>query len=118
MRRPGAGADDTGVAGTPGPGKKPKRGHMSDLDFPGGPESESSVTTMLDPRAQVDAGWIDANIAAIVEDFLRAQLDLGYKTKAQISPGLKTMAQIRPGLKARAQLDPGTKSKAQLDPGN
>src|SRR3974377_1898157 len=64
-----------------------------------------SATTMLDERAQLDPGWADVDIAAIVEDFLRAQLDPGLK--AQIDPGIK--AQLDPGTKA--QLDAGTKAQ-------
>ncbi len=47
---------------------------------------------LLDERPQVDPGWIDSNISAIVEDFLKAQVDPGTKTRAQLDPGFKTRA--------------------------
>jgi hypothetical protein len=71
----------------------------------------------VDEMAQVDPGWTDSDIAAIVEEFLRAQLDPGscYR-QPQIDPGLRTNAQLDPGMKA--QLDPGTvEPEAQVDPG-
>jgi hypothetical protein len=78
--------------------------------------SESFVSTMLDERPQLDPGWTESNIAAIVEDFLRAQLDPSYQTNGQLDPGFRTMAQIDLGARINAQLDPGYRAKAQLDP--
>ena len=107
------------------------------LDLLEGLESRSAVR-VLDERAQCDPGWIDSDIAAIVEAFLRAQFDPGrmpsaqldpgsrttaqidpyQKTNAQVDPGVKTNAQIDPSQKARAQVDSGNKTKAQIDPGD
>jgi hypothetical protein len=81
----------------------------------------SSVSTMLDERPQFDPGWTESNIAAIVEEFLRAQLDPNYQTNAQIDPGARINAQLDPT--SGRQLDPTTKAqidpgiKAQIDPG-
>ena len=47
---------------------------------------------LLEDRAQLDPGWIVSDLAAVVEDFLRAQLDPGYKAEAQLDPGTKTPA--------------------------
>src|SRR5713226_4959979 len=73
-------------------------------------EGHPMTMLLLDERPQADPGWIDPNISAIVEDFLRAQLDPGLKTKAQIDP-YKAVAQVEP---ARAQVEP---ARAQVDPG-
>ena len=72
------------------------------------------VTPVLDERPQLDPGWTESNIAALVEDFLRAQFGPSYQANAQIDPDAKAQAQIDPGMRTRAQLDPTT--KAQLDP--
>src|SRR6266849_3577632 len=78
-------------------------------------EGHPMTMLLLDERPQLDPGWIDSNISAIVEDFLSAQLDPGTKTKAQVEP---TRAQVDAGNKTKAQLDPGFKTMAQLDPGS
>ena len=65
----------------------------------------------LDFETQIDPGSLDADIAATVEDFLRAQLNPGFKTRSQLDPTV----QLDPNYTARTQLDPG--GKAQLDSG-
>ena len=73
----------------------------------------------LDERAQVDPGLIDSNIAAIVADFLRAQIDPGNcYTQRQFDPGLQTNAQIDPGYSTSPQVDPGGRKKTQVDAGS
>jgi hypothetical protein len=57
-------------------------------------ETDSSLSGMFEERAQCDPGWVDWDFSAAVEDFLRAQLDPGWRIKAQLDPGF--------------QLDPGT----------
>ena len=62
----------------------------------------------LDFETQIDPGSLDVDIAAIVEDFLRAQLD----PTVQLDPNYTARTQLDPG--GKAQLDSGV--NAQLDP--
>src|SRR5215472_10447016 len=98
---------------------------------PASRESEEPMNALLE-RAQLDPSWTDADIAAIVEDFLdqvdpgywTAQLEAGSRIWAQlVPPGMKVRRQLDPGdqlnpnLETLAQVDPGDKTSAQLDPG-
>jgi hypothetical protein len=75
----------------------------------------------LDFETQMDPGQLDVDIAAIVEDFLRAQLDPTVQldpSTGQLDPGATgqldpTSGQFDPG--ATGQLDGGT--NVQIDPG-
>src|SRR5215472_10193859 len=69
----------------------------------------------VDEKAQLDPGWTDSDIAAIVEEFLRAQLDPGMK--AQLDPGITTKDQVDPGTQTSSQIDPGGRTRTQIDPG-
>ena len=69
----------------------------------------------LDFETQIDPGSLDADIAATVEDFLRAQLNPGFKTRSQLDPTVQldpSTGQLDPG--ATGQLDP---TSGQFDPG-
>jgi hypothetical protein len=74
---------------------------------------------MLEARTQIDSCWIDLDIPALIEDFIRAQIDPGYNTKGQIDVGSTINAQLDPtGGSANAQLDPtGGTANAQIDVG-
>ena len=52
-------------------------------------------------RGRLESQYSDSNIAAAVEDFLKAQLDPGVKS-AQIDPGGKASSQCDPGQVARS----------------
>ena len=66
----------------------------------------------------------ESDIVAFVEDFLRAQIDVGFETDAQldptggkVDPQFVTHAQIDVGYEEDAQIDPGYKTSAQIDIG-
>jgi hypothetical protein len=75
----------------------------------------------------------ESDIVAFVEDFLRAQIDVGSEMDAQLAPSYAAHAQLDPtggkvdprfvthaqidvGFEADAQIDPGYATHAQLDP--
>jgi len=55
-------------------------------------------TILVYAEPPIDRSWADADISAIVEEFLRAQIDPGYHTRPQIDPG---------GYYRAPQIDPG-----------